>query len=360
MNFTIDKNISRSRTLPARFYRDESVFETLKEKVFARSWLYVADDTVVPEPKSQWPFTLLEHILDEPLVLCRDKENKLRCLSNVCTHRGKIIVEEPQVGNMLRCGYHGRCFRLDGSFKSTPGFEGAEGFPTADDNLHNVPLSEAMRLLFVSLDPAYTFEELMAPIMERVGWIPSDTWEYTASGSKDYFVNTNWALYCDNYLEGFHIPFVHPALNNAIEPGGYEYEIFPYANLQTAYAADNEPAFDLPESSPDYGKRVYAYYFWVFPNMMFNFYPWGLSLNIVIPLSQNKTKVSFRSYIFKDTPFDINANQLDLTEMEDEAVVESVQKGMQSRFYKYGRFSPKEEKGVHHFHSLLADFMGRS
>jgi len=73
-------------------------------------------------------------------------------------------------------------------------------------------------------------------------------------------------------------------------------------------------------------------------------------------LSHQKTKVSFRTYTYANAPHAVNETRLDDTEMEDEAVVESVQKGIQSRFYKRGRFSPTMEQGIHHFHQLVSTF----
>jgi choline monooxygenase len=109
----------------------------------------------------------------------------------------------------------------------------------------------------------------------------------------------------------------------------------------------------------DEGKKVAAYYFWVFPNMMFNFYPWGLSMNIVRPLDVNRTKVSFLSYVHDPSKLGMGAGtDLEKVEREDEFVVENVQKGIRSAFYQRGRFSPKREKGVHHFHRLLSSFLG--
>lgn len=116
--------------------------------------------------------------------------------------------------------------------------------------------------------------------------------------------------------------------------------------------------FELPATSPDYGKNVAAYYFWLFPNIMFNFYPWGLSLNIIRPIKHNLTKVIFKSYIWDESKIDSGAGALlDRVEREDEAIVEKVQKGTASRFYDAGRFSPKMEKGVHHFHLLINKFL---
>jgi choline monooxygenase len=165
-------------------------------------------------------------------------------------------------------------------------------------------------------------------------------------------------LYCENYLEGFHIPFVHAGLNAVLDFGEYTTEVFRYCNLQLGIGKKGDVCFDLPEDSVDYGKDVAAYYFWVFPNMMFNFYPWGLSLNIVQPLGVSETKVSFLTYVFDETKLNTGAGSgLDEVEHEDEEVVENVQKGIRSRFYSHGRYSPKREQGTHHFHSLIAEFI---
>ncbi|MFQ5447214.1 MAG: aromatic ring-hydroxylating dioxygenase subunit alpha [Saprospiraceae bacterium] len=353
----IDSDIRRAHTLPTAFYREEKYFSQVKEKIFATSWLYVAGLADLDMPGKVMPLTLLPGVLDEPLVITCDKAGEYHCLSNVCTHRGHIVATESVTAGRLSCGYHGRCFHLDGRFMSMPEFEQTEGFPTADDDLVQLPLRKWLGMFFVSLNPSFDFEEATWPIRQRVDWLPLDTLVFEATGTKEYPVNANWALYCDNYLEGFHIPFVHPALNQALAFGQYDYEIFRWCNLQLGIAKVGEPCFDIPEGHPDFGKKVYAWYFWLFPNLMLNFYPWGLSLNVVEPLSHDRTKVSFRTYRFKNRPFGRAANNLEQTEIEDEEVVERVQKGIQSRFYNSGRFSPTMEQGVHHFHRLISEFL---
>jgi choline monooxygenase len=358
--FHISDDIRQASTLPGAFYRSPFLFEEVKEKIFASTWLYVADVSVLKKAGDTFPFTLLEGILDEPLVLTRDDRGKIHCLSNVCTHRGNIIVEKPGNLRTLTCRYHGRCFRLDGKFKRMPEFTQVENFPTPADDLVEIPVKEWLGMLFISLNPKIDFDEAIRPIKERVDWMPLQSLIFDETGTQDYFIHANWALYCDNYLEGFHIPFVHPALNKALDFGKYDYELFPYCNLQTGIAGEGEPCFDLPENSMYSGKKIYAFYFWLFPNLMLNFYPWGLSLNVVNPLSHNRTKISFRTYRFDGVPFQRTVNNLEQTEMEDEAVVTNVQLGIQSRFYQSGRFSPTMEKGVHHFHRLVNSFLNNS
>jgi choline monooxygenase len=104
-------------------------------------------------------------------------------------------------------------------------------------------------------------------------------------------------------------------------------------------------------------KPIAALYYWIFPNTMLNFYPWGLSVNIVKPITPQLTRVSFLSFTYPNSNATSHVNALDKVEREDEAIVESVQKGINSRFYTHGRYATKRETGTHHFHQLLAHFI---
>jgi choline monooxygenase len=139
----------------------------------------------------------------------------------------------------------------------------------------------------------------------------------------------------------------------------YTTELYARSNLQLGIARKDEACFDLPIGHPDHGKKVAAYYWWVFPNLMFNFYPWGLSLNVVQPLGVASTKVSFLTFVYDESKLGTGAGTgLDLVEKEDEEVVEAVQKGIRSRSYRHGRYSVTREQGTHHFHRLIAELMG--
>jgi phenylpropionate dioxygenase-like ring-hydroxylating dioxygenase large terminal subunit len=361
MLFDIDPDITRAATPPSRLYTDPEVYRRIVDRVFARSWQLVADATAVKVPGQVHPVTLLEGSLDEPLLLTRDARDQVHCLSNVCTHRGNLVAEGAVNEPFLRCRYHGRRFGLDGRFLSMPEFERAVGFPTAADDLPRVPFGELWGFLFAALDPAFPLADLTAEMRARVGFLPFAQAAFDPGRSRDYLVRANWALYCDNYLEGFHIPYVHAGLAGALDYGSYRTELFPYANLQVGAAAGGEETFDLPPSSPDDregGQAIAGYYFFLFPNTMFNVYPWGLSINLVKPLAVDRTRVSFLTYVWDKEKLDRGAGAgLDRVEREDEAVVESVQRGVRSRLYDRGRYSPDREAGVHHFHRLLARFL---
>ena len=357
--YFVDADITKAKTLHAGFYTDPEVFEQCKERIFSPSWQFAGSTELVKAPGEVYPFTLLEGYLDEPLLLTNDKNGKINILSNVCTHRGNLVADKACKANNLRCRYHGRMFGLDGKFLSMPEFKEVENFPSEEDNLPKLTPFKWGNWLFTSLNEKYKPEVFFRDMIDRVSWLPLEDFKFYPSLSRVFNVKANWALYCENYLEGFHIPFVHAGLNSVIDFGEYATELFfPYSSLQLGLAKNSEDCFDLPASSPDYGKNVAAYYFWVFPNMMFNFYPWGLSLNVVEPVSVGECRVKFFSYVWDESKLNKGAGAgLDKVEQEDEEIVENVQRGVKSRFYNHGRYSVTREQGTHHFHRILAEFI---
>ena len=355
----IDPDITRAHTPPPELYTDPATHALARERILARSWQLVADLDDVKVPGAAHPFTFLEGCVDEPLLLTRDLDDQIHCLSNVCTHRGTILVEHPACERALTCRYHGRRFALDGTCRHMPEFQDVEDFPAPEDHLARLQWGSWGALLFCALDPVVPLDDLLAPVRERLDWFDADALTLDRSRSRDYLVNANWMLYCDNYLEGFHIPFVHPSLNQALDFASYEIEPLLHGVLQLGVPDDPADAFDLPPGAPDHGRAIAAYYYFLFPNTMLNVYPWGVSVNVVKPLAVDRTRVSFLAYVNDPARLDAGAGSgLDRVEREDEAVVEAVQRGMRSRLYRHGRYAPTQEQGVHHFHRLLASSLG--
>ena len=344
MTYAVDPDITVASTLPGSFYSDAEAFARLKERVFARSWQWLGTLDDVAQPESLAPRTLLPGFLDEPLLLSRDAAGTLRCLSNVCTHRGNILVNAPCRAKQIRCGYHSRRFELDGRMTFMPEFKEARDFPRPEDDLPRLAFQEWAGQAFVALETAVPFEAFLGEALASVADDPVAQLTHDASRDRSFDVNANWALYVENYLEGFHIPFVHQGLNEVVDYSSYASELHRYSNLQLAH---------------DKNGKVAARYWWVFPNLMLNFYPWGLSLNLVEPRSIDRTRVLFRSFVWDESKLETGAGAgLDRVEAEDEAIVEAVQRGVRSRLYKHGRYSPTRERGVHHFHRLLCEFLG--
>ncbi len=356
--FEIDADIRKARTPPSELYTSASWFARQRDKVFPRCWHFVSHSHGLDEPGTARPFVLLEGCLDVPLLLVRDLHGELRGLSNVCTHRGNLIVEGEWKLDSLRCRYHGRRFHLDGTFAYTPGFEKAEGFPSKADYLPKVPVAAWRGLIFSGLRPALNAEDMVAPIEKRLDGLGVTDWRFVPNAGGDYTVDANWVLYCDNALEGFHTDSIHAAFGDRHGRRRHPPETWSHGSVRLIEARDGEATFDLPRQHPDYGERVAAYHFWIFPATFLNVHPWGLLLVSVQPVDVTHTRIRHRVFVGDPAKVpDGLMNDLHHREIEDEAVVSAVQRGMRSQLYAGGRYAPEAEGAVHSFHRLLAGWM---
>jgi choline monooxygenase len=356
----MDLRIEAAYTLPSSFYRDPELFEKSKERIFQSSWQFIEHQSIIQGCGFVYPFLFLDPLVPEPLLMVQSDDDEIAIMSNVCTHRGNLVQTHAACLKELRCRYHGRSFDLNGCFKRMPQTKGMLDFPSQRDDLPKIPINKWKSLIFCSLSPEIPFDLWTQELDRRVSWMPMESFIAEPTAYQKFPVNAHWALYCDNYLEGFHIPFVHPELNAGIQMEDYETIPLDYGVLQIGIAREGDLCFELPSDSPDFGKKVAAYYFWLFPNIMLNFYPWGLSVNIVRPVDIKSSVIEFRDYVWKPELRRLGAGgSLDIVEMQDEEVVESVQQGIDSILYKRGRFSPNMEIGVHHFHCLLDQILNK-
>ena len=341
ISLNINPDISKAKSMESEFYTNSEYLELSINKIFKKSWQLACHKADLSET-NVYPFTFLENSIDEPLIITQT-ENKIHCLSNVCTHRGHIIHNEKCNRKKMRCSYHGRTFELDGTINRMPGFEGVKNFPSDQDNLKTLSILNWNDFIFTSISPGIEINNILDDIKNRLGNFPFENISYSAEYSRTYNLDANWALYCENYLEGLHIPFVHKSLNSEIDIKSYKTELLDNGVLQYTESKDT---------------NAYAHYYFIFPNIMLNFYDWGLSINIVEPISINKTRIKFLSYPINNSK-NIKAKIKELyeVEMEDEEVVLNVQKGVQSTFYKNGRYSKNHEQGTHYFHRLICKYI---
>lgn len=331
------------------------VWAAAREALFPRAWHLVATLADLPVPGSVAPIVLLPGVLDEPLILVRSEAGTIRAFSNVCTHRGAILVDQPGCPTALRCPYHGRRFGLDGRMRHAPEFETSPDFPGAEDHLPEVAVGVWGPFIFVSLDPLVPFTTLIQPVETRCGFLPIGDFQRDPTGDAVYEIEANWALWCENYLEGFHVPWVHPGLAAALDWRSYRTETVAWAVIQIGVASDGE-RFTLPEGHPDHGHPVVALYFHLLPFTTLNFYPWGLSVNVVEPLGPTRTRIRYQTWVWRPELRGFGAGgALNDVELEDDAIVERVQRGVRSRLYRPGRYAPAWEEGVRHFHALLRE-----
>lgn len=343
-------DIRTASTPKGKRYTSRERLDAQRETLFLEAFHLLPE---LSEADNHSPFNLMPGFLDEPLLLTRDREGALRCLSNVCTHRGMLLCAQPGSSKTIRCPYHGRRFGLDGSLEEAPGFDQAREFPRAEDHLSRLEIHHWGPLRFIQLQRDGCFEEWLKPVQERLSFLPLSEFQLDRHGLQEFEVQAHWELYVENYLEGFHVPYVHKSLAAAIDTRDYRLENFKWGSVQIALGKESG-LFELPKGHPEEGLNVAAWYFHLFPNLMVNVYPWGLSINVVEPLTCSRTRVRFIPYVWRPELRQVGAGvDLGRVELEDEAVVEAVQLGVQSRLYPGGRYAPGHEDGVYHFHRLL-------
>ena len=354
----IDSEIARAWTLPAELYFDEKTFAEEKEKIFARTWQVVGHSSQVANPGDYFTTELI----GEPLLLVRGSDKKLRGFYNVCRHRAGPPAEGCGSRKLFRCGYHGWTYGLDGVLINATEIEGIEGFRAEDFALVPVRTEEWFNFVFVNLDDHST------PLRQTLGQLPAQAEKFPFHDMKlferrTYDMKCNWKTYVDNYLEGYHLPSVHPGLNRELDYNAYVVE--PYARhvRQFSPIRGAQSGDVMPRRYQEAQGNLTTDYFWIFPNWTLNCYPDNVSLNIVLPLDEERSLAIFEWYLPESEhgapAAKASVEFSDQIQMEDVAICETVQKNLHSRSYSRGRFSPRQEKGVHAFHRMYSEAMNR-
>jgi choline monooxygenase len=346
MTYRFDPRLPFASTIPSDYYIDPSVLASEKRNVFARTWQLAGRGDQVRE-KGQF---LTTTVADEPLLIVRGDDGELRALSNVCRHRAGPVAKGEGKRPVLQCGYHGWTYALDGSLLRTPEMDGVECFDRQSFALPRFRIDAWNDLLFVNLDPA------ASPLREFLGDLATVSFGgFRLAARKEWLVNCNWKVYVDNYLEGYHIPIVHPSLFREIDYPHYRTETG--RNYSIQYAPLKRPQ-RIRTSDPN----AKTDYYWLFPNLMLNVYPDNFSTNLIVPLGPDRTLTVFE-WFFRDP--DAAKAEIEQTiafsdeiQLEDIEICEAVQRGLRSSTYESGRYSPVRENGVHHFHGLYAAAMG--
>ena len=352
----IDPDIAQAWTLPARLYFSPEVFRHEREKIFHRTWQIVGHRHQLAEPGDY--FTV--ELAGEPLLLVRGQNHEARGFYNVCRHRAGPPAQGCGSRKVFRCGYHGWTYGLDGKLISAPEFEGVEAFEPAHFSLRPVCVAEWSNLVFVNLDNhTEALTAILSGLSSQFGRYPFGRMKLFEQ--RTYEMNCNWKTYVDNYLEGYHLPSVHPGLNRELDYGAYGVEI------QAAYVRQFSPIRGAQPGDPssrryqDTRKDFTTDYFWIFPNWMLNCYPDNVSLNVVLPLGPKRSVVIFEWYLVEELLGTETARRAvafsDEIQAEDSAICETVQRNLASRSYERGRYSVKQEKGVHAFHRHYAAAM---
>ena len=369
-------SINEANGLPNECYLNDEYFKIEREKVFFNNWIVVGVSSSVPEVGDTKPFNLM----GIPLLILRDKNNKIRVFHNVCSHRGMILVnEECKLKNTIRCPYHSWSYNFNGELIATPHVGGmniheTEGFIKSKSNLKEVSTYVWMDLIFINVNKnKKDFEESIDPLEKQWSKFISKEDQKLIRHARDfgYFnmeVKSNWKLAIENYCESYHLPWVHPELNRVSNLKDH-YHIEDLAETFSGQGSNKySQQFDGNKkllTFPNWPNDLYqnSEYVSLFPNVMLgihvdHFYAFWLE-----PLSNNNTREHFEMYYVGDE----SASSDEYKEIrkknfvfwqevmnEDIAAIEGMQKGRSSPAYNGGNFSPVMDTPTLMFHKWVA------
>ena len=357
LHFSFSPDIATAATIPARLYNDPVYLELEQERIFGRTWQLAGRADQLAHSGS---YAVVD-VAGESVVLVRDGDD-LRGYHNICLHRAGPVATGCGTRQTLQCRYHGWTYNLKGELLRAPDMEGSAGFRPNEMRLLPVQVTAWGPLVFCNLDPkapplAHFLEDMPARaarfLAAEMQWVQRKEWT----------VECNWKVYVDNYLEGYHLPMVHPGLHKEVDFDQYRVEPHRYWSLQHAPLRPVQGSGEGRRYRPA-GPGDDAQYYWLFPNAMLNVYQGQLQTNLVLPMGHERTRVVFEWYSVTP-PAEVAADPQwtklvafsDEIQEEDIAICEAVQRNLRSRVYERGRYSVKRENGVHHFHALLHEFL---
>jgi len=339
-------------TLDALSYYHEGIFAWELKHIFADNWQFVGH---VDEFREQGDYKLIQ-LGKVPVIVIKAENNTFRGMHNVCRHRAGPLATKEGNCSVLTCRYHGWSYNLQGQLIHAPLMQENTHFEKEKIQLPQVKLKIWKNLIFVALNPSPPdLDTVLKGIDKAIEPIHIERMKF--SHQQRYHIDCNWKVYMDNYLEGYHLPWVHPGLSKVLKFQKYQTEVFPWYSYQWSpmKASQNN---QTDEKLYQQGK---AHYFAVFPNFMMNILPGRLQTNRVMPLTATTTEVIFDYYYDDlDSPETIatieqDKNFSDEIQQEDIDICVHVQKGLESGSYHRGIYNQKMEQGVAHFHNLMRD-----
>ncbi|HXY45333.1 MAG TPA: aromatic ring-hydroxylating dioxygenase subunit alpha [Acidimicrobiales bacterium] len=358
----------QSRMLPRDAYVSEEVFAWEQRNFFAASWFCVGRSDSMPNPGDQ----RAESVGYAGVFLIRDSEGVLRAFANACRHRNHELLGsgEPTVNRpIVLCPYHGWSYRLDGSLRKAPSFDaGAMGLDPADNSLVQLPAAEWHGWIFVDgSGTAGPFGDHVAGLEDIIG--PYAPERLRLGGSHDYVVQANWKILTENYHECYHCGLIHPELCAASSPLSGQTYIRPpqgawsggWMELRDGYETMSLDGRSLGTPLPglDAHRRRIVDYIGLFPNLLISPHPDFVMTHLLTPLGPDRTRIQC-GWAF--APEDLEAEGFDpsyaidfwdITNRQDFAACESVQRGLGSEHAVAGVLSDQEE-GVYQFITMVA------
>ncbi len=365
--------VGEARGMPNAAYNTEEAFRFERDHLFAPNWTAIAfiDSLQAGEARPV-------DFLGLPLLITRQRDGAVNVFHNVCSHRGFQLVDTTRRTNgLLVCPYHSWTYALSGELKATPhiggvGVHNLEGFRCADHGLRPVRSHVWLGVLFVNLDgKAPTFSESAATVIDRYRRLMGPDGESLlrpaiTHGGASIDVNCNWKLALENYLEAYHLPFIHPGLNSYSPLDRHACEIIS-GNCAGQVTASFDPGLDRANPLPlfpgwDPERLATGEYPVLYPNLLLGFQANHVFAMIVHPVSSVTCREELMIFYAGDAANDDcylgeRKSNLDAWTMvfnEDIEPCERMQVGRQSPGYTGGAFSPVHDVCSHHFHQWVA------
>ena len=358
-----------SFTLPSYMYTDIEIYELEKEKIFYKTWQYVAHKSLFAEPGDY--VTL--RICDQHIFVIMGDDSELRAFYNVCQHRAHELLPEGS-GNVARaivCPYHAWAFEKTGELRGAPRSENRPSFNKKDFSLKSVKLEMFLDSAFVNLDPnAIPLSEIAGDLEDDirsrapfVNELDTPQSRFVADDIGLTNINAGWKVVVDNYVECYHCEHAHKDFCDIISMDTYKHDAFGlWARQLGEDIKDNNTAYKLEPNAPF--KKSAFWFLW--PNTTINILPGAEVLNFAIVRPTAIDKCLFEGHSistsekFHKGRQDYTANVL---VPEDIALCESVQRGLKSKGYDQGPLivdpsrSGRGEHALHHFHRLVQKAM---
>jgi choline monooxygenase len=332
------------QTLPAAWYHDPEVYERERGAIFGREWLMIGRTGQLQEPGDY----VAADVCGWNLLVVADRQGEVRGFYNVCRHRAGPLVE-PGTGRCaaLVCRYHGWTYELEGGLRRARDF-GEDDVPVEELGLLPVSVGVWRGLVFVNLDAgAVSLVDALGPFAAECEPFAIEDLHFSHQTAHD--IAANWKTYADNYMEGYHIPLVHPRLNKEVDSRRYRVDV------GDRYCSHRAPARD--------GSVTSGKWLWRYPNLAINLYPGGMNVERFLPLGPRRTRIVY-DYFFRDVSPAAQAENDEVVRLslevldEDRQICEAVQRNLESGVYDTGRLSPKHENGVGYLQSLVREAVG--
>jgi len=362
--FGYDRDPSRSSSLQAAAYVEPGWYRSDLNTIIARSWQWVCHVEKTREPGSYVTVEIAGH----PIAVVRAKDGVLRAFYNVCKHRAHELLSGEGSTTRIMCPYHAWVYRLDGQLARAPHTESLRDFNTADICLDEVRVEEFCGFVFVNLDPqAASLSEQSGDLETEIRhWAP-DIDQLTFAHRLTYDIKSNWKNVVDNFLECYHCPTAHKDFCDLVDMDTYKVTTH---GIYSSHMADAGNAANSAYDVSNASVRTHAVW-WLWPTTCLMRYPGRSSMIVlnIIPIGPDRTLETYDFFLETPEPNDMERDAIryldEVLQVEDIALVESVQRGMNTPAFTQGRIvhdpdgSGKSEHAVHHFHGLVLDAYAR-